>query len=154
MMLYNLHRYVQHVGTCCDPTCGSVICIDGNEKVSRKICGESLDLPSADTGYNPKASDVHNAVSRAIMREKVCGNAPTRGGRDVCKACKDQPSAMEDVPADHGSPRKTRTCTIRQTSHEATPSEVSRGVTHEDKQVNNIFSGDLYQGFYLLPAAG
>jgi hypothetical protein len=112
MMLYNLVRYLRHVATCDDPTCGTVICIDGNEKVCRMICGEPLDPPSAGTGYDPAASDVHNAMSRAIMREKVCSNAPTKARNAPCKACQQRASVGVEgavVPM-QTSPRQTRSC--------------------------------------------
>lgn len=120
MMLYNLFRYLRHVGTCDDPTCGTVICIDGNEKVCRKICGEPLDPPSAQTGYDPTASDVHNAVSRAVMREKKCANAPTRAGSRACQACQYRASfrVEESTPPVHSSPRKTRSCRNNQPQQE------------------------------------
>jgi hypothetical protein len=145
MILYNLYRYLRHVGTCDDPTCGTVICIDGNEKVCRKICGEQLDPPSAETGYDPLASDVHNAMSRAIMREKKCPNAPSRRGQGSCKQCQDRALAREAmaVSTEPTSPRRTRSCNNKQHSHEAVASNIDTlQAVEEDVQVLPVYPGD------------
>jgi hypothetical protein len=130
MMLYNLNRYLHHVGRCNDPTCGTVICIDGNEKVCRRICGEPLDPPSEDTGYDPTASDVHNVVSRAIMREKVCPNAPKGRGKGACKVCVERAMTRQamPVPVEITSPRQTRSCTNMQPDPEDTTNKCSEGI--------------------------
>ena len=85
--LINLDRFVEHVKTCPDPTCGVVWCIDGTCKVFREICGAALPRPDgANSSYNADESDVQNAMNRGFLRQKVCDKMPPRSTRH-CREC-------------------------------------------------------------------
>jgi hypothetical protein len=100
LTLINLHRFVEHVEHCPDPSCGFVISIDGTCKVFREHCGNTLPAPSNDSQWDREESDVHNAVAQGFLRQSICSETPAKGknSQGNCKKCATQLAISRSDP--------------------------------------------------------